>query len=53
MASLQPAEASGGFFAHSQPPFGFSSILPTSLGVNPQLTTMTMATAIGRDLLRA
>lgn len=30
-----------------------SSIFPTSLGVNPQLTTMTMATAIGRDLLDA
>ena len=28
-----------------------SSIFPTSLGVNPQLTTMTMATAIGRRLL--
>ena len=28
-----------------------SSIFPTSLGVNPQLTTMTMATAIGRNLI--
>ena len=27
-----------------------SSIFPTSLGVNPQLTTMVMATAIGRAL---
>jgi choline dehydrogenase-like flavoprotein len=25
-----------------------SSVFPTSLGVNPQLTTMTLATAIGR-----
>jgi choline dehydrogenase-like flavoprotein len=25
-----------------------SSIFPTSLGVNPQLTTMTMGTVIGR-----
>lgn len=30
-----------------------SSIFPTSLGVNPQLTTMTLATAIARDLARA
>jgi choline dehydrogenase-like flavoprotein len=30
-----------------------SSIFPTSLGVNPSLTTMTMATAIGRNLLAA
>lgn len=30
-----------------------SSIFPTSLGVNPQLTTMTMATAIGQDLAQA
>ncbi len=29
-----------------------SSIFPTSLGVNPQLTTMVMATAIGRGLVR-
>jgi len=29
-----------------------ASIFPTSLGVNPQLTTMTLSTAIGRDLLR-
>jgi choline dehydrogenase-like flavoprotein len=28
-----------------------SSVFPTSLGVNPQLTTMAMATAIGRGLL--
>jgi choline dehydrogenase-like flavoprotein len=28
-----------------------SSIFPTSLGVNPQLTTMTVATAIGRRFL--
>jgi choline dehydrogenase-like flavoprotein len=28
-----------------------SSIFPTSLGVNPQLTTMTMGTAIGRALV--
>jgi len=30
-----------------------SSIFPTSLGVNPQLTTMVLATAIGRDLVRS
>jgi choline dehydrogenase-like flavoprotein len=30
-----------------------SSIFPTSLGVNPQLTTMTMATAIGRAVAAA
>jgi choline dehydrogenase-like flavoprotein len=30
-----------------------SSIFPTSLGVNPQLTTMTLATAIGRELVRS
>lgn len=30
-----------------------SSIFPTSLGVNPQLTTMTLATAIGQDLAQA
>ena len=30
-----------------------SSIFPTSLGVNPQLTTMVMATAIGRGLVRS
>jgi len=29
-----------------------SSVFPTSLGVNPQLTTMTMATAIARGLTR-
>lgn len=29
-----------------------SSIFPTSLGVNPQLTTMVMATAIAQDLAR-
>jgi len=30
-----------------------SSIFPTSLGVNPQLTTMVMATSIGRELVRS
>jgi choline dehydrogenase-like flavoprotein len=30
-----------------------SSIFPTSLGVNPQLTTMVLATAIGRALVSA
>jgi choline dehydrogenase-like flavoprotein len=30
-----------------------SSIFPTSLGVNPQVTTMTVATAIGRAIARS
>ena len=30
-----------------------SSIFPTSLGVNPQLTTMALATAIARDMAQA
>ena len=30
-----------------------SSVFPTSLGVNPQLTTLVVATAIGRRMLDA
>lgn len=30
-----------------------SSIFPTSLGVNPQLTTMVMGTVIGRAVARS
>jgi choline dehydrogenase-like flavoprotein len=30
-----------------------SSVFPTSLGVNPQITTMTLATAIARGVAAA